>query len=55
MEWTRSPASDRELKLDWDFRDIGPFREIQRPVLKHDASMIVYEVMQYKRVNTGQS
>jgi hypothetical protein len=35
--------SDGKFKLGWDFVDVGPFRQIHKPVLKHDASIVVHD------------
>jgi hypothetical protein len=43
MEQTGSSVSDRKLKLEWDFVDVAPFRQIHRSVLKHNASVIVHD------------
>ena len=39
----RHSVSDRELKLDWDFVDVGPFRQVHGPVLEHNASGFVHD------------
>jgi hypothetical protein len=35
--------SDSEFKLHWNFVHIGPFRQIDRPVLKHDAPVVIHD------------
>ena len=39
----RDSESDRELKLDSDFVDVGPLRQLDRPVLEHNASGFVHD------------
>jgi hypothetical protein len=35
--------SDSESKLHWNIVHVGPFRPINRPVLKHDAPVVIHD------------
>ena len=43
MDRARNPPSEGKLKSSGGFVDVRPFRKVLRPVLEHNASVVIHD------------